>query len=86
MTEALVRLFGYDVARTADFMEKMGELALDRVPPAEVVEQRAIGRLLGRLRARVARKPEDDADAATPVSGVLPDPAAESPTERLDRT
>ena len=81
VTEALVRLFGYDVARTADFTQKMGELAVDRVPPPEVVEQRAIGRLLGRLRARVARKPEDDPEL-TPLPT---DIASLEPMEKRDK-
>lgn len=80
VTEALVRLFGYDVARTADFTQKMGELAVDRVPPPEaVVEQRAIGRLLGRLRARVARRSEEDPELTPPPT----DLASLEPTEKL---
>ncbi|MBA2321280.1 MAG: hypothetical protein H0V89_09005, partial [Deltaproteobacteria bacterium] len=62
VAEALVRLYAHDVARVPDFAPMMGELAVDRVPEGEVGEQRALGRLLQRLRARVARRPPEAED------------------------
>jgi hypothetical protein len=75
VAEALVRLYAHDVARVPDFAPMVGELAVDRIPEAEPSEQRALGRLLGRLRARVARRPpeaEVEDDELTPPPTELP--------------
>ncbi len=73
VAEALVRLYAHDVARVPDFAPMVGELAVDRIPGAEPSEQRALGRLLGRLRARVARRPpggDGDGELTAPPADV----------------
>jgi hypothetical protein len=63
VTEALVRLYAFDVARVPDFAPMVRELSVDRVPETDAGEKKALGRLLARLRARVrpdaANQPED---------------------------
>ncbi len=77
VTEALVRLYAYDVARTADFAPLVGELALGPAPEPAAPEEHALTGLLGRLRARVGRRvgaheptPPEVEPAASPAEPV----------------